>query len=104
MPRWPLVSLSCALVVALGAAAYLAKAPRPMPPVPASQDEDYDAGPVGDFRLTERSGRVVTPADLRGKVWVASFVFTCCTTQCPQISGTMARLQQELAGEPDVRL
>jgi cytochrome oxidase Cu insertion factor (SCO1/SenC/PrrC family) len=59
---------------------------------------------VGDFRLTERDGRSVGLDELRGKVWIASFVFTRCTGPCPQISGTMARLQSELADAPDLRL
>jgi protein SCO1/2 len=63
-----------------------------------------DLGPVQDFSLTERSGRTVTRADLAGKVWVAAFGFTRCTGPCPQVSGTMARLQKETAGEKDLML
>src|SRR5205085_4395139 len=63
-----------------------------------------DLGPVGEFALTERGGEVVRDADLRGKVWVASFVFTRCTGPCPQVTATVARLQSELADEPDLRL
>jgi protein SCO1/2 len=63
-----------------------------------------DFGPVGDFSLTERDGRTVTAADLAGKVWVASFVFTRCTGPCPQVTGTVARLQKDLGNESDVRL
>src|SRR5207237_235111 len=59
--------------------------------------------PVGSFALTERSGKTVTDQDLKGKVWIASFVFTRCTGPCPQVTATIARLQSELAGEPDVR-
>jgi protein SCO1/2 len=55
---------------------------------------------VQDFALTERSGRTVTRADLLGKVWVASFIFTRCNGACPQIVGTLARLQKELDQEP----
>jgi cytochrome oxidase Cu insertion factor (SCO1/SenC/PrrC family) len=66
--------------------------------------EDDVLYPVGAFRLTERSGKTITEADLLGKVWVASFVFTRCTGPCPQVSGTMARLQDELKAEKDVRL
>jgi protein SCO1 len=66
-------------------------------------EDDHDFGPVGDFRLTERSGRQVTQDDLLGKTWVASFVFTRCTGPCPQITGTVTRLQSELAKEKDVR-
>jgi protein SCO1/2 len=57
-----------------------------------------------DFQLTERGGKTVGRDDLKGKVWVASFVFTRCSGPCPSITGTMARLQKELADLPDVRL
>jgi protein SCO1 len=62
--------------------------------------------PVEDFSLTERSGGKVGKADLLGKVWIASFVFTRCTGSCPQITATMARLQSELdlVSQPDLRL
>src|SRR5262249_34351440 len=53
-------------------------------------------GDIQDFTLTERGGRTVGRADLLGKVWVADFVFTRCNTLCPQITGTIARLQREL--------
>jgi len=60
-----------------------------------------DFGPVGDFQLTERSGRTVSQADLDGKIWIASFVFTRCRGPCPQVTGTMARLQSELSDRAD---
>jgi cytochrome oxidase Cu insertion factor (SCO1/SenC/PrrC family) len=41
---------------------------------------------------------------LAGKVWVASFVFSRCCTDCPQVSAGMARLQGELAGQEGVVL
>lgn len=65
---------------------------------------DDDLGTVGDFALTERSGRTVSKSDLLGKIWIASFEFTRCTQGCPQISATMQRLQTELARFPDIRL
>jgi protein SCO1/2/putative membrane protein len=48
--------------------------------------------------LTERSGRVVTEADLAGRVWVASFIFTHCPLSCPRISTLMRGVQEKLAG------
>src|SRR5438874_3184770 len=65
-----------------------------------SPDLDF---PVGSFSLTERSGKTVTDADLRGKVWVASFVFTRCTGPCPQVTAAVARLQTELPKDPGLR-
>src|SRR5207237_10551700 len=69
---------------------------------PADGLDDY--GPVGDFAFTEKSGRPVTHEDLKGKVWVVACFFTCCTESCPALSGSMARLQSDLANEPEVRL
>jgi cytochrome oxidase Cu insertion factor (SCO1/SenC/PrrC family) len=66
-----------------------------------SADLDF---PVGSFTLTERSGKTVTDADLKGKVWVASFVFTRCTGPCPQVTASVARLQRELPDSPHLRL
>src|SRR5260370_26947012 len=59
---------------------------------------------VGDFALTERSGRTVRNSDLRGKVWVASFAFTRCAFGCDQITKTMADLQKDFARYPGVLL
>jgi protein SCO1/2/putative membrane protein len=63
-----------------------------------------DFGPVSQFSLVNQDGSNVTRDDLRGKVWIAAFVFTRCAGPCTQISGSMARLQKELAGENNVVL
>jgi cytochrome oxidase Cu insertion factor (SCO1/SenC/PrrC family) len=59
---------------------------------------------VPDFALLERSGQSVTRADLLGKVWIASVIYTRCVEECPLVSSHMARLQDTFAAEPDVRL
>ncbi|HSB73045.1 MAG TPA: SCO family protein [Candidatus Methylomirabilis sp.] len=56
-----------------------------------------------DFSLVERDGRPITLADLRGKVWIADFIYTHCTDTCPLQTAEMARLQADLATEADVR-
>jgi len=68
---------------------------------PASGDVDW---PVGDFMLTERSGRTVSRQDLLGKTWVAAFIFTRCGGPCPQVTANMARLQAQLAADDGVLL
>lgn len=60
--------------------------------------EDDRLGPIDDFQLTERAGRTVSRDDLKGKVWVAAFFFTRCAGPCSQVSGQMARLQEQWAG------
>lgn len=59
-------------------------------------------GTVPDFALTERSGRSIRTSDLLGSYWVASFVFTRCSTSCPMATAELASLQTDLP--KDVRL
>jgi cytochrome oxidase Cu insertion factor (SCO1/SenC/PrrC family) len=66
------------------------------PTAPAQPDLDY---PVGEFSLTERSGKTITDKDLRGKVWIGSFIFTRCNGPCPAVTNTTARLQADLKNE-----
>jgi len=75
-----------------------------MNPGPTTLEALGRYGEVPDFALTERSGRTVGRADLRGTVWVASFVYTRCTETCPLQSAQLARLQGEFAGAADLRL
>jgi len=61
-------------------------------------------GNAPDFSLVERSGRAVQASALRGKVWIADFIYTHCTDTCPLLSAQMARLQAEYRDAPDLRL
>jgi protein SCO1/2 len=61
-------------------------------------------GEVPGFRLTERSGRMITREDLLGTVWIANFIYTQCTETCPVQTAELARFQAEFKGEPDLRL
>jgi protein SCO1/2 len=60
-------------------------------------------GAVPDFSLIERSGSTVTLAQLRGKIWIADFIYTTCTDTCPLQTAMMAKLQGEYAAKPDVQ-
>ncbi|MBI3724972.1 DUF420 domain-containing protein [bacterium] len=53
---------------------------------------------IADFSLTERSGRPVSLASLRGRPWIAGFAFTRCGGPCPKLTGEMRKLQDSLAG------
>lgn len=61
-------------------------------------------GSVPDFELTERSGRTVRLADLKGRLWIADFIFTSCAGPCPMLSRQMSGFQTSLARAPEVRL
>src|SRR5207244_837513 len=48
------------------------------------------------------SGRNITLQDLRGKIWIADFIFTSCAGTCPMMSAQMRKLQDSLPA--DIRL
>jgi cytochrome oxidase Cu insertion factor (SCO1/SenC/PrrC family) len=61
-------------------------------------------GAVPEFSLTERSGQNITLAQLRGKIWIADFIYTSCTDTCPLQTGMMAKLQEEFAPKANFQL
>ena len=63
-----------------------------------------DLGVVPDFTLIERSGQEVSLSDLRGRPWVANFIFTNCAGPCPLLSAQMRKLQKTSADLEQVRL
>jgi protein SCO1/2 len=58
---------------------------------------------VGEFTLIDQAGTPVDAASLRGKVWIANFIFTSCSSECLVLSHRMGNLQRAFAGHPDVR-
>jgi protein SCO1/2 len=74
-------------------------------PTPVPQPTSIaEYGVVPDFKLTERSGKPFQLADLRGKIWVADFIFTHCAGPCPLMTTRMAGIQKSVLGLNDVRL
>jgi protein SCO1/2 len=45
-----------------------------------------DLPPLENFELTERSGQPFRSADMRGKVWVATFFFSTCQGSCARLN------------------
>lgn len=59
---------------------------------------------VEAFSLTDPSGKTIALADLKGKVWVADFIYTSCPGPCPAETIRMKEIQDLVAGLADVRL
>ena len=51
--------------------------------------------PVPEFHLVDQDGEPFDLAAMRGKVWVAGFIFTRCPSTCPRISKAMVDLQEK---------
>jgi protein SCO1/2 len=49
--------------------------------------------PLAAFSLTDQRGKAFGSNELRGKVWVADFVFTTCPVVCPKLTKRMAEIQ-----------
>jgi len=73
------------------------------PAVPQTEVPKFQPYPVPEFELTDQRGRIVTREMLLGRPWVASFIFTRCTGQCPVINRNMKKLQ-EAVRDTDARL
>ena len=99
-PLWSLVGLALAGMMAMGVWTLEAGETR----AHGRKDALKPLWKAPDFALTERSGQVLTTADLLGKVWIANFIFTRCADTCPLGSSRMAQLQKAFAAEEDVRL
>jgi protein SCO1/2 len=54
---------------------------------------------VPEFHATEQSGRSFGADDLRGKVWIANFIFTRCPDVCPVLTARMRDVQKALAND-----
>jgi protein SCO1/2 len=50
--------------------------------------------PLPAFELVNQRSEPFGMAQLRGKVWVANFMFTSCPTVCPKLTRRMAEIQQ----------
>jgi protein SCO1/2 len=55
-------------------------------------------GRVPAFSLIGSDRTTVSEADMRGRIWVADFIFTRCSGVCPILTDRMARLQGKLEG------
>lgn len=96
---WALLIVVAAAVSVWAGWSWLAK------PAEDHRAEDYRSdAPVASFELTERSGKTITNTDLKGKVWVASFIFTRCAGPCKQVTSHLAHLQRDLKEQEGVLL
>src|SRR5262245_29679576 len=99
---WGLLAVACAAIV--GAAIWQWRGGAISGTNSASLLEGLkDFGAVPDCTFNERSGRKVSLADLKEKVWVAQFFYTHCTDICPLTVPQMGLLHLEYLSDPGFR-
>ncbi len=96
MARLKWVALSAA-GLGLGLLALALWGPRSVEALPV-------LGQVPAFQLTAADQKPFDSAQLQGKVWVASFVYTTCKNSCPMLGMQMSRISKLLADDPRVAL
>ena len=52
---------------------------------------------VPDFSLIDQRANSIVLSNLKGKIWVANFIFTRCVAACPLMTDKMKKLQEEFA-------
>ena len=57
---------------------------------------------IGAFRFVDQDGTAITNDTFKGKIYVADFFFTSCTTICPIMKTQMKRVYDATAEMPDV--
>ena len=58
---------------------------------------------VADFSLINQNGKTITQEDYNGKIYVADFFFTRCTTICPIMTDNMGKLQDIFLEDDDIK-
>lgn len=61
--------------------------------------KDAKNWPIEDFTFTNQNHEEFGLADLKGKVWVADFIFTNCADVCMPMTANMTKLQKMVKDE-----
>jgi len=59
---------------------------------------------VPEFELVAQDGQPFNSRALRGKVWVADFIYTTCPGPCPRMTSQMREVQDAVIKMADVKL
>ena len=89
---WLWSSVLLWLIVGIALVLAIRKPPSPSASMYAGPASSLAGHEVPDFSLIDANGKVVQRADLLGRPWVASFLFTQCTKECPAISSRIESL------------
>ena len=57
---------------------------------------------LADFSFTNQDGKVITNADIKGKVCVVEYFFATCKGMCPRMNENMEKVYKAFRGNKDV--
>jgi protein SCO1/2 len=59
---------------------------------------------VQPFAFPDQDGKTITNKDVDGKVYVATFFFTTCTSVCPRLNNNLKPVYSEFKNEADFKI
>ncbi|MCU0430526.1 MAG: SCO family protein [Cytophagaceae bacterium] len=59
---------------------------------------------VPDFQFINQNGNVFSSEALKGKIWIANFVFTRCPTICPKMTTQLTRVQETFEKDTSLKI
>jgi len=59
---------------------------------------------VQPFSFSDQDGKTVSNKDVNGKVYVATFFFTTCTSVCPRLNNNLKPVYSEFKNESDFKI
>ncbi len=74
------------IALACGGSIFQAMSEKPAEPMPV-------LATIPEFSLIDQNEHPFGSTELRGKVWIANFIFTRCPTVCPAFTGKMAEIE-----------
>ena len=95
----------CAGVMAALAVGMMSEAVKTAPSLPFYDSADFtprwtrtSAHRIADFALVTQDGVPITQHDVKGRVHVASFIYTRCAGVCPAMVTQLSKVQKAVAG------
>ena len=97
-----LLTVILTAVVGAGCAAEASSLPyyadRTFTPHWTTIDHSVTSHVLADTPFVDQTGRAFSPADLAGRIHVASFIFTTCASICPPLVSSLKKVQAAMEG------
>jgi cytochrome oxidase Cu insertion factor (SCO1/SenC/PrrC family) len=98
-PRVILISLAVLLALGAGVWAILPSDPHArvgLVPAPPNKNSMPIVTPAPQFSFPDQDNENISTQSLKGKVWIADFIFTHCGNTCPRMTAQRVELQKKI--------
>ena len=66
--------------------------------------EEIISHKISDFSFINQNEKTISNKEIEGKIHVANFMFTSCTSICPDMTGNMKRVEEAFSNDPRVAI